>query len=82
MSEVVIDKKKYVLLSEKEHKGLQLKAALKTKPAKLLSFAPAGVLQKGVRRCCVLCVGKVGSQETNSKNYRKPNHRLSRNPKN
>ena len=33
-------------------------------------FALAGVLQKGVRRCCVLCVDKVGRQETNSKNYR------------
>ena len=33
-------------------------------------FALAGVLQKGLRRCCVLCVDKVGRQETNSKNYR------------
>jgi hypothetical protein len=35
-------------------------------------FALVGVLQKGVRRCCVLCVGKAGRQETNSKSYRKP----------
>jgi hypothetical protein len=30
-------------------------------------FALVGVLQKEVRRCCVLCIGKVGRQETNSK---------------
>jgi uncharacterized protein YsxB (DUF464 family) len=33
-------------------------------------FALVGVLQRGVRRCCVLCVGKVGRQETNSKSYK------------
>ena len=38
MTEIVIDKKKYVLLSEKEYETLLLKAALKTKPAKLLSL--------------------------------------------
>jgi len=37
MTEIVIDKKKYVLIPEKEYQALQKKAALKTKPEKLLS---------------------------------------------
>jgi hypothetical protein len=37
-----------------------------------LLFALVGVLQKELRRCCVLCVGKAAMQETNSKNYTKP----------
>ncbi len=39
MTHIVIDKKKYVLISEKEYEKLQLKAALKNKPAKRLSLA-------------------------------------------
>jgi hypothetical protein len=39
MIQLVIDKKKYVLLPEDEFKKLQLKAALKNKPAKKLSLA-------------------------------------------
>ena len=35
MTQIVIDKKKYVLLPEKEYLELQKKAALKTKPQKL-----------------------------------------------
>lgn len=38
MTEIVIDKKKYVLVPEKEYQALQKKAALKTKPEKLLSL--------------------------------------------
>ena len=34
MTHIVIDKKKYVLISEKEYEHLQLKAALKNEPAK------------------------------------------------
>ena len=39
MTAIVIDKKKYVLISEKEYEHLQLKAALKNEPAKKLSLA-------------------------------------------
>lgn len=39
MTAIVIDKKKYVLVPEKEYQDLQLKAASKTKPAKKLSLA-------------------------------------------
>jgi PHD/YefM family antitoxin component YafN of YafNO toxin-antitoxin module len=39
MTAIVIDKKKYVLVPEKEYRALQLKAALKAKPAKVLSLA-------------------------------------------
>ncbi|MBS1620710.1 MAG: hypothetical protein JST10_16460 [Bacteroidetes bacterium] len=39
MTQIIIDKKKYVLVPENEYQELQLKAALKTKPAKKLSLA-------------------------------------------
>ena len=39
MTAIVIDKKKYVLVPEKEYQALQLKAALKAKPSKKLSLA-------------------------------------------
>jgi PHD/YefM family antitoxin component YafN of YafNO toxin-antitoxin module len=39
MTQIVIDKKKYVLLPEKEYEVLQLKVALKNIPAKKLSLA-------------------------------------------
>jgi hypothetical protein len=39
MTQIVIDKKKYVLLPEKEYVALQKKASLKTPPAKKLSLA-------------------------------------------
>ena len=39
MTHIVIDKKKYVLITEKEYDTLQLKAALKTKPVKKLWLA-------------------------------------------
>ena len=41
MTEIVIDKKKYILLPEKEYRALQKKAALKEKPEKLLSIDEA-----------------------------------------
>lgn len=41
MTEIVIDKKKYVLLPEKDYKTLQRKAALTLKPEKLLSVSEA-----------------------------------------
>lgn len=41
MTQIVIDKKKYVLVTEKEYQALQKKAALKTKPEKLLSIDQA-----------------------------------------
>lgn len=39
MTQLVIDKKKYVLVPEKEYTALQKRAALKTPPAKKLSLA-------------------------------------------
>jgi hypothetical protein len=39
MTEITIDKKKYVLIPHKEYEALQLKAVSKTKPAKKLSLA-------------------------------------------
>lgn len=41
MTQIVIDKKKYVLVPEKEFLALQKKAALKTKPEKLFSVEQA-----------------------------------------
>jgi hypothetical protein len=46
MTEIVIDKKKYVLVPEKDYKTLQKKAALKTKPEKLLSIENARAYSK------------------------------------
>jgi PHD/YefM family antitoxin component YafN of YafNO toxin-antitoxin module len=39
MTQIIIEKKRYVLLSEKEYERLQLKAALQNKPAQKLSLA-------------------------------------------
>jgi hypothetical protein len=41
MTEILIDKKKYILIPEKDYKTLQKKAALKSKPEKLLSVEEA-----------------------------------------
>lgn len=46
MTEIVIDKKKYVLVPQKEYQALQKKAALKTKPQKLFSVAEARAYSK------------------------------------
>ena len=50
MTEIVIDKKKYVLVPEKEFKDLQKKAALKTKPEKLFSVENARTYSKKLIR--------------------------------
>ncbi len=41
MTQIVIDKKKYVLVPQKEYEAMQKKAALKTKPEKLFSLEDA-----------------------------------------
>ena len=41
MTEIIIDKKKYILTADKEYRALQKKAALKTKSEKLLSVEEA-----------------------------------------
>jgi hypothetical protein len=46
MTQIVIDKKKYVLLPEKEYNALQKKASLKTRPEKLLSIEEARMHSK------------------------------------
>ena len=50
MTEIVIDKKKYVLIPEKEFQALQKKAALKTKPEKLLSLEQGRAYSKKLIR--------------------------------
>ncbi len=46
MTPIVIDKKKYVLLPEKEFYALQKKAALKSKPVRALTLAQAKAYSK------------------------------------
>lgn len=41
MTPIVIDKKKYVLILEKEYKSLQKQAALKAKPEKTMTIEDA-----------------------------------------
>jgi hypothetical protein len=41
MTEIVIDKKKYILIPQKDYQKLQKRAALKTKPQKLFSVSDA-----------------------------------------
>lgn len=50
MTEILIDKKKYILLSQKDYEALQKKAALKTKPENLLSIAEARAYSKKLIR--------------------------------
>ena len=50
MTAIVIDKKKYVLVPEKEYHALQKKAALKTKPQKLLTIEQAKAHSKKLIR--------------------------------
>jgi hypothetical protein len=50
MNELVIDKKKYFLVSEEEYKALQKKAVLKTKPERLLSVRDARAYSKKLIR--------------------------------
>ncbi len=50
MTQIVIDKKRYVLVPEKEYQALQKKAALKTKPDKILSIEQAKAYSKKLIR--------------------------------
>lgn len=45
---IVIDKKKYVLISIEEYEKLQLKAVLNSKTPKLLSFKDAKIYSKSL----------------------------------
>lgn len=50
MTQIVIDKKKYVLVPQKEYEAMQKKAALKTKPEKLFSLEEARAYSKKLIR--------------------------------
>ena len=50
MTQLVIDKKKYVLIPEKEYQALQKKAALKTAPAKIFTVEQARAYSKKLIR--------------------------------
>lgn len=50
MTEILIDKKKYILISQKEYEALQKKAALRNKPEKTLSIEEARAYSKKMIR--------------------------------
>lgn len=50
MTQIVIDKKKYVLVPEKDYQLLQKKAALKSKPEKTLTVEEARAYSKKLIR--------------------------------
>lgn len=50
MTEIIIDKKKYVLIPDKDYKILQKTAALKTRPEKILSVEDARAYSKKLIR--------------------------------
>lgn len=50
MTEIVIDKKKYVLVPEKDYQALQKKAALKSKPEKTFTIEGARAYSKKMIR--------------------------------
>jgi len=50
MTKIVIDKKKYVLIPEKDYRVLQRKAALKSKPEKTLTLDEARAYSKKLIR--------------------------------
>ena len=50
MTAIVIDKKKYVLIPEKEYRALQKKAALKSKPEKTFTVEEARAYSKTLIR--------------------------------
>ncbi len=50
MTEVIIDKKKFIILPEKDYKALQKQAALKTKTEKLFSVEEARAYSKKLIR--------------------------------
>ncbi len=50
MTEIVIDKKKYVLIPEKDYQALQKKAALKSRPEKTFTIEEARAHSKKMIR--------------------------------
>ena len=50
MNELVIEKKKYVLITHKEYESLKKRASLKTKPEKLFTIAEARAYSKKLIR--------------------------------
>jgi len=50
MTEILIDKKKYVLIPEKDYQALQKKAALKSKPEKTFTIEQARAYSKKLIR--------------------------------
>jgi hypothetical protein len=50
MTEILIDKKKYVLIPEKDYLALQKKAALKSKPVKIFTIEEARAYSKKLIR--------------------------------
>lgn len=50
MTEIVIDKKKYVLIPEKDYQALQKRAAVKTKPEKIFTVEEARAHSKKLIR--------------------------------
>ena len=46
MTQLIIDKKKYVLIPEKEYHALRIKAAMKARPVKKLSLTAGKKLAK------------------------------------
>ena len=50
MTEIIIDKKKYVLIADRDYKVLQKQAALKIKPQKVLSVEEARAYSKKLIR--------------------------------
>ena len=50
MTEIVIDKKKYILIPEKDYNSLQKKAALKTRQEKTFSVEEARAYSKKLIR--------------------------------
>ena len=50
MTEIVIDKKKYILIPEKDYNSLQKKAALKTRQEKTFSIEEARAYSKKLIR--------------------------------
>jgi hypothetical protein len=46
MTEILIDKKKYVIIPEKDYRAMQKKAALKSRPEKTFSIEEARAYSK------------------------------------
>jgi hypothetical protein len=50
MTEILIDKKKYILIPEKDYQALQKQAALKSKPEKIFTVEQARAYSKKLIR--------------------------------